>query len=204
MSAITVKGRRRSLEKRLSYALSNPLRVEILSALNDSPRTTAELAKLIHQSLSATGNHLKALLDDGAIEVAETRMARAVPQNVYRAVRLPLLTEEEMAELPFESRQEIYSLILQNSTAEAMAALAAGKISDDPKAHMMWSWHHVDARGHDEIADVLVEARERIIEIEAEAAARCAAADESTKTIMVITHAFERSRKPLRTPQRPD
>jgi DNA-binding transcriptional ArsR family regulator len=198
------KRKKRTFEGRIGFALSNALRVEILSALNDRPFTTAELAKLIHQPLSTTGNHIKALLDDGAIEVAETRIARAVPQNLYRAIRLPILNEEEMAELPFDARQEINTIALQNATAEAMAALAAGKFSDDPKAHLIWSWHHVDAEGRDAIADVLIETRERILEIEAEAAARVIASGGPTKAIIVSTQAFERSRKPRRTSRRPD
>jgi DNA-binding transcriptional ArsR family regulator len=204
MDSTGIKRKKRTFEGRIGFALSNALRVEILSALNDRPYTTAELAKLIKQPLSTTGNHIKALRDDGAIEVAETRMARAVPQNVYRAIRLPILNEEEMAELSFEARQEINSIALQNATAEAMAALAAGKFSDDPKAHLIWSWHHVDVEGREAIADVLIEARERILEIEAEATARVVASDEPTTAIIVSTQAFERSRKPRYSRRQPD
>lgn len=198
MATADTKPQKRSLEERLSFALANRTRIEILAALNEASYTTSELAKIVGQTLSATGRHVKELLKDGAIEIAATRRARALDQNVYRAISMPVLTQEEFEEWPVDKIQELMTLVLQSSTAEALASLAAGKMATDPLVHMMWRWHTVDAEGHAAIADALIEARERIMEIESESAARTVGSGDTQKTVIVSTFAFQRSRRPVR------
>ncbi len=154
----------------------------------------------MHQPLSTVTHHIEELLKSGSIEIAETRQVRNFSQNVYRAVELPYLSDEEMKALPTEARQEIYGLILQAAMAEALASFSAGKISEDPRTVLAWRWFNVDEQGRREIADEQARSWERITEIEAEASARRTKSEEKATSIIVTSFGYERSRTPTAPP----
>jgi len=108
---------------------------------------------------------------------------------------MPFFTDEDMESLSFEARQEIYGLIIQAATAEAMASFAAGKISADPRAVMAWKWFNVDAQGRQDIADEVARSWDRVSEIEAESNNRCAKSGEPTTTVIVTSFNYERTRR---------
>jgi len=184
----------RKLEERVSYAVGHRIRIEVLVALNERTYTAIELARIVRQPLSTVTHHVEELLKDGSIEVAETVKVRSINQNIYRAVKPAYFTDEEMTALPFEERQEIYAVILQAAMAEGMASLWAGKISNDPRAVMAWRWFNLDAEGRREVADEMAESWERVQDIQARSANRVAHSAEETKSVIVTSLSYERSR----------
>jgi DNA-binding transcriptional ArsR family regulator len=184
----------RTPEEAVGYAVAHRIRVEVLSALNERSYSTAELARVVHQPLSTVTHHIEELLKANCIEVAFTKKVRAIDQSFYRAISMPFVTEEEVARWPFEKRQVVYSLILQNATAEAMASLWAGKISDDLESWMTWCWINVDAQGRRDIMEEQERSFERVQEIEAESNARRVESGEESRSIVVTSFGFERSR----------
>jgi DNA-binding transcriptional ArsR family regulator len=185
---------RRSIDEAVRFANAHSLRTSILCLLNEHAYTAKELSRLVHESQSKVAHHIEELLNSGSIEVAETRQVKNYTQNVYRAIRIPFFSDEEMETLSFEERQEIYGLIIQAATAEAMASFSAGKISNDPRAWMVWDWFNVDRQGRQDIADELARSWERITEIEAESNARRITSDEPAASMIVTSFNFERMR----------
>lgn len=188
------KLRKRSVEDAVSYAVANGIRVDILCYLNEAARSPSELAQLMALPLSTVGHHIKELLASGSIELASVRKVRNTNEHFYRAVALPFFTDEQMWAMPFESRQEIYGLILQSSAAEAMAAFRAGKVSDDPYVCMAWQWFNLDHQGRQEMAEENARSWKRRQEIEARSASRLADTGEAPVSVVVSLLAHERCR----------
>lgn len=184
----------RKLEERVSYAVGHRIRIEVLVALNERTYSTIDLARIVRQPLSTVTHHVEELLKDGSIEIADSVKVRSITQNIYRAVKPAYFTDEEMAALPFEERQEIYGVILQAAMAEAMASLWAGNISSDPRAVLAWRWFNLDPEGRREMADEMAESWERAQGIEARSMNRVAQSGEATTSVIVTSLSYERSR----------
>lgn len=188
------KLRKRSIEDAVSYAVAHGIRVDILCYLNEAPRSPSELAALMGYPLSTIEHHIKELLASCSIELARVAKVRNTNEHFYRAVEIPFYTDEEMWAMPFETRQEIYGLILQASTAEAMAAFRAKKVSNDPYVCMAWQWFNLDAQGRKEMAEENARSWKRRQEIEAESADRRALTGEEPVSVIVSLLAHERCR----------
>jgi DNA-binding transcriptional ArsR family regulator len=186
--------RSRTVEEAISYAVGHRIRVEILAALNEGAASANELARIVHQPLSTVTHHIEELLKSGSIEIARTERVRNINQNFYRAVELPFFSDEEMAAMGPDTRQEIYGVILQAVMAEALAAFWAGKITADPRAWLSWRWFNVDAQGRQDIAEEQARSWERMREIEAEATSRRAESGEDPVSIIVSSLGHERFR----------
>lgn len=189
------KFRKRAIAEAVHYALGHGIRADILCYLNEGPRSPSDLASLLNIKLSTVEHHIKELLASRSIELAYVKEGGGnTKQHFYRAVELPYFTEEEMWALPFETRQEIYGLILQSGAAEALAAFRAGKVSSDPAVCMAWSWFNLDTQGRRDLADENVRSWNRMMEIEAESANRLATSSEESVSIVVSLFAHERVR----------
>lgn len=121
--------RDRSLEEAVSYALNHRIRIEILCLLNEAVYTASDLASRTPWALPTISYHLKAMLSAGSIEVAKVGKVRNVEQNFYRAVELPMVDDDEAAELPDEVKQEYAAVILQAVMAECLDALRTRKLT---------------------------------------------------------------------------
>jgi DNA-binding transcriptional ArsR family regulator len=186
---------KRGVEEAVGYALKHQHRVEILCLLNEGERNRYELAALIGEEPAKIKHHLKELLDEGSIELAYSKRVGNMMQHYYRAVEMPFYTDEEVAAMRPEAKQAICGVILQAVMAEALAALWAGKMADDPRVWLSWRWFHVDAQGREDMADEQARHWARVREREAESANRCAKSGEQTKSIIVASLGHVRCRR---------
>lgn len=186
----------RSVEWAVSYALSDRLRIELLVVLNEGVYNRYELAALIGVAPDKIKHHLKELLAEGSIEVAREERVGNVMQNYYRAVKMPEYDVDEYAALPPESRQALAGVVLQTLIAEAFAAFRASTMIDDPQFGIACRGFNVDPQGRVEVCEEQVRSWERMYEIEAEALNRAAVSGEPTKSIIVNSLGFVRSRRP--------
>lgn len=204
--------RGKRIEEVVSYAVGHRIRVEVLTMLHEGVFCPNEIAELLGEPLGRVTHHVNELLDGGSIELARTEQVRNTTRHFYRAVELPapdsqeapipeteaitprLYTDDEVAAMPPQQRQMNAGMILQSSMAEVLAALWAGKLSDDRRVFLAWRWFNVDARGRGEIADEQARSWARIQQIEAEATARLAASEEAPVSVVVAAQGFERSR----------
>lgn len=185
---------KRGVEDAVSYSVGHRIRVEILAILNEAIRTPEELARLISEPLGKIGHHIKELLDDGSIELARIEQVRNTVKHYYRAVVVPFYSDEEVADMPNETRQALAGVTLQAMMAEALAAFWAGKMVDDPRLWLAWRWFNVDAQGREDIADEQARSWGRVQEIEAESVSRRTASGEPAVSIIVTSLGYIRSR----------
>jgi len=189
-----IKDRKRSIEEAVSYAIAHRIRIEILCLLNEAIYNASELAELTHWPLTTIGHHIKEMLSSGSIEVARIEKVRNTDQHFYRAVELPVVSDEEAVALPPEVKQEYAAVVLQAIMAESLAALRTQKLNRDTRVRMMWRWYNLDEQGRDELADEQRESWERVAEIEARSTNRRAKSGEKATTLIAATLGFERSK----------
>lgn len=182
------------IEERVGFAVGHRVRVGVLTLLIEGVYTAEEIAELVGESRQNVNYHLKELLDAGSIEIARIEKRRNADLHYYRAIETADYDREEVAALSPAQRQEIAALIVQYSTAEAMAALAAGKLSDDPRVCLMWNWFNLDDRGREELFEEQERFWERVQDIEAESTNRRARSGEDAKSFIVAQWGFERAR----------
>lgn len=191
----------RGVEDSVSYAVGHRIRIEILAALHEGPESADSLAKIVGRTLGIVTYHIEELLKDGSIEVAYSKQIRAnMTQHFYRMVELPEFSEEEIAAMTPEERQALAALILQATTAEAMASLWAGKLHTDPRVKLIWDRLPLDERGREDLADEQAESWGRIRGIAGDAANRMAESGEKGVTYVVHIFGYERSRSTAPAP----
>jgi DNA-binding transcriptional ArsR family regulator len=186
--------RARSVEQRVSYGLGHRIRIEILCLLNEATYSASELARETRQPLTTISHHIKELQASGCIELARTEKVRNADQHFYRAVKMPIVTDEEAQSLPPEVKQEFAAVVLQGAMAEGLDALWGEKLNHDPRVCMMWRWFNLDEQGREELAAEQRESWERVMEIEARATARRLESGEEPRTMVAVTLGFERNR----------
>jgi DNA-binding transcriptional ArsR family regulator len=184
----------KSIEERVGYALGHRIRVEILTLLNEGVYTADDIASLIGESRQNVHHHLRELLGGRSIEIAKIEKRRNADLHYYRAVEMAHYDEEEIAAMAIEDRQDIAGLIVQHSSAEIMAALAAGKLSNDPKVWLTWRWFNLDAQGRQDLFEEQRRSWERVQEIQAESVNRRAESGEEATSYIVAGWGFERAR----------
>lgn len=183
--------RGKSIEDVVSYAISHRTRVQILIHLNEATYCATELSEIIGEPLNSVSNHLKELAEGGAIEIAETRKRRNFDQHFYRAIMTAVHSKEDLIEMHPVHRQVTAGLIVQSLLAEVMAALQAGKFSDDPNHCLIWDRLNVDEKGRDEITEEQERHWERLAQIEEASLLRT----EDTFPYIVSALGFKRGRK---------
>lgn len=194
----------RKIQDALSYAVGHRIRVEILAALHDLEcASAAELARIVHQPLSTVTHHVDELLKSGSIRIERTEKVRSVDRRFFRVVNPIFFSDEELAAMSEEEREDVCRYILQSMTAEALAAFWAGKLIPDPRLFLAWSWFNVDEKGRAEIADEQLRSWRRIREAERRSADRCAVSGEEPFSVLVSSFSFHRSRTALRPDDAP-
>jgi DNA-binding transcriptional ArsR family regulator len=187
----------KTVEERVGTALGHYIRVAILTLLNEGTYTADDLAALIGNGVSRqmVHYHLKILLEDDSIEIAKTEKRRNADLHFYRAINMACFSEEDLLAMTSEERQVTAGLIVQHSTAELMAALDKGKLSDDPQVVLAWRWFNLDEEGRRELMREQERLWWRAQEIEAESTNRRASSGEEATSIVVAQWGFERARK---------
>jgi DNA-binding transcriptional ArsR family regulator len=191
--------RRKGIEEVVQYALGHYIRVHVLIVLNEGTYTAAQIAKIIGEPLNNVSNHLRELLDAGSIEIAKTMQKGNIVQHYYRAVEIAFYSKEEAEQLTHGERQVIAGLLVQQASAEAVAALYAGKLAD-PRAVVSWDWHNVDQQGREDLEDEQRQFLERVQEIEVEATNRRAQSGEDAQSMLITVFGYERGRTPRKFP----
>jgi DNA-binding transcriptional ArsR family regulator len=187
--------RRKSIEKLVPWALNHPIRIEILTLLNERVYTPNEVAEILGESVANVSYHFNELAEGGAIELARTSKAGNWMRHHYRAVEQPYISEEQALGMTFQQRQIMAGVVLQCGMAEALSAFRGGNMAKDPRNVMLsWSWFNVDQEGHGEIIDALAECWERIQGIEARSTGRRVKSKEAAISIIVSMQGFLRSR----------
>jgi DNA-binding transcriptional ArsR family regulator len=166
------------VDLRMAKALSHPIRVQILSFLHKRVASPNQMAQEFEEGLSQVSYHVKVLRELECIELVKTEPRRGAVEHFYRATARSFLTDSDWETLPDSVRQGISAVGVQMVVEDALEALGADTFDSRADRHLSRTPLILDEQGWGDIATILAEALDRVLEVQAESASRLANGDE--------------------------
>jgi DNA-binding transcriptional ArsR family regulator len=181
---------RKNTDSNVYKALSHPLRMKIMAILSEGEASPSDLAERLGERLGNVAYHTKMLVDLDCIELTRTAPRRGALEHYYRATVRPFLTQEHWAQLPAASRKSISAGTLSEIWRDASAAVDSETFDSRPNRHLSWTNLALDDEGWEAVAELLKDTLDRMLELQAAAAARLqdGDADEITSSKVVLMH----------------
>ena len=158
----------------MAKALAHPLRVQLLSLLNEGVASPNELAKKLDEPLTNVSYHVRMLHDLGCIELVETEPRRGALEHYYRAIMRPFFADKDWKRLPKNARGSISDAVLQLVWEDAAEAIKTGLFDEREDRHLSRSVLCMDEQGWDELNELLVDTLDQAMQIQADSASRVA------------------------------
>jgi len=179
------------VDQRLVKALAHPLRVEILTILNERMASPNELSKELEEGLSQVSYHVKVLKDFECIEMVKTETRRGAVEHYYRATERAYLTDRDWRALPASMKSGVSSSAVEMVIEDVVASLKGGAFDAREDRHISWTPGIVDEQGWGESVDLVNETLAQIIKIHADSAKRLAKSGEEGIQATAILMNFE-------------
>ncbi|HVY97608.1 MAG TPA: winged helix-turn-helix domain-containing protein [Solirubrobacterales bacterium] len=193
-------GVREIVDQQLIKALAHPVRAQALSILNERVASPNEIAKELDQGVGHVSYHINVLKQCECIELVGTEPRRGAVEHYYRATTRIFLDDEDWRRLPASVRPGMSASLIQNIVDDAGSALSAGTFDARDDRHLAWNKMIVDEKGWNDLNQVLGETLERVLEIQAAAAARLSEAGETGFQVSAVTMAYETATDGQRRP----
>jgi DNA-binding transcriptional ArsR family regulator len=187
----TKKKKSTGVDQRLVKALAHPLRVEILTILNERMASPNELSKELEEGLSQVSYHVKVLKDFECIEMVKTEPRRGAVEHYYRATARAFLTDRDWKSLPDSVKPGVSSSAIQMILDDVFGALNGGTFDSRDDRHVSWTPGVVDEQGWDESVALVNETLEKLIGIHAGSAKRLAKSGEAGIPATAVLMNFE-------------
>jgi DNA-binding transcriptional ArsR family regulator len=162
------------VDQRLVKALAHPLRVEILTILNERMASPNELSKELEEGLSQVSYHVKVLKDFECIEMVKTEPRRGAVEHYYRATSRAYLTDRDWESLPDSVKPGMSASGLKMIVDDVVSAINAGTFNSRDDVHMSKTPGVVDEQGWSESVDLMNETLDRLIKVHEASAKRLA------------------------------
>jgi DNA-binding transcriptional ArsR family regulator len=166
------------VDQRLVKALAHPLRVEILTILNERMASPNELSKELEEGLSQVSYHVKVLKDFECIEMVKTEPRRGAVEHYYRATARAFLSDSEWKKLPDSIKPGMSAAFVKMVIGDVITALNSGTFDARDDRHVSWTPGVVDEQGWNESVDLANDTLAKIIKIHAASAKRLAKSGE--------------------------
>lgn len=206
MSARTARAGKKpatsQIDERLIKALAHPLRVQALGILNQRVASPVEIARDLGEPLANVAYHVKILEDNDCIELVRTEPRRGALEHYYRARMRPWFSKRDWKQLPTSGRQTISSGVVAQITDDIAEAMRAGVFDARSDRHLSRVAAVVDEQGWKEIATLLDDVLERVVEIQAESAQRLEDADDGIHVRVALMHHEAATSNAASTPRR--
>jgi DNA-binding transcriptional ArsR family regulator len=174
----------------MAKALAHPLRVQLLSALNEGVASPNELAKRLNEPLTNVSYHVRMLHDLGCIELVDTEPRRGALEHYYRAIMRPFFGDRDWKRLPKNARGSISDAVLQLVWEDAAEAIKGGLFDEREDRHLSRSVLSIDEKGWNDLHDLLAQTLDRAMQIQADSASRASKnGDEAFNVnLVMMTH----------------
>lgn len=115
--------------------LSDPLKLRLLQAFAEGPRTTKQVAAELGESVTKLYRHVDALHDSGLLTVVDEKQKRGTVERTFRAVAHRFEADHRLfASDAGPEAAEAAREMLRVSEAEILAAVANAGDDDEPQA----------------------------------------------------------------------
>lgn len=167
-----------SVEQLVAKAFAHPLRVQILIILNERIASPNLLSQELDQSLNLVAYHVRVLEKYDCIELVDTKQRRGATEHFYRATRRQFLTDSEWARMPESLRPGLSGAMLKSFFDDIDEAVVSGTFDELEDRHLSRTPMVVDEKGWSDVASLLAETLDRVLEIQAESSERLAESKE--------------------------
>ena len=177
------------VEQIVAKAFAHPLRVQILIILNERVASPNLLAQELDQSLNLVAYHVRVLEKYDCIELVDTKQRRGATEHFYRATRRQFLTDAEWARMPETLRPGLSGAMLKSVFEDLDEAMQTGTFDEIDDRHLSRTPMVVDQQGWSDVAGLLSNTLDRVLEIQAEASSRLAeSGDQAVLSKVHILH----------------
>jgi DNA-binding transcriptional ArsR family regulator len=181
------------IDHELVRALSHPIRVNILEALQGRTASPSELAKEMDESLGVVSYHTNTLVECGCLELVNTKPRRGALEHFFSVTPRSFIGHQDWRRAPRSLRGGITSAAFQTFIDKASEAIEAGTIDSRDDTTLSWMPMTVDADGWREVAEIMEETRKRLGAVHSRSSKRLAGKEGIP--IIVGLAAFEASRR---------
>jgi DNA-binding transcriptional ArsR family regulator len=161
-----------SVDTGVVKAIGHPLRAKLLTRLNETVASPVELARELDESVQLVSYHVRILRDLGFVELVSTTPRRGAIEHHYRAVRRPVFSDSDWAQIPTNARAALAGDTIQAMFQHAAKALETGDFDSRPDSHVSYTDLVLDEEGWKELNARLVELVEGAMDLQAQAATR--------------------------------
>jgi DNA-binding transcriptional ArsR family regulator len=164
-------------DPRLVKALAHPLRVQILSTLEDRIASPSDLATELDAPLGNVSYHVRTLADLGLVKLVKRRTRRGAVEHYYQARGRAQVTNRAWAQVPGVVKRSMVAVALEQAVDQAGAAAAAGGF-DHEDANLSRESVKLDAAGFGEVSEAIGRLHVELAAIQERSAARLKKAGE--------------------------
>jgi DNA-binding transcriptional ArsR family regulator len=140
-----------SIEQRIVKALANPLRLRILTILNDRVASPNELHKELEEGLSQVSYHVKVLKDFKLIEQVRLEPKRGAVEHFYRATNKVFVPSWVAKSWPRSARSGVASTILEEIETDLAESINADLFNDRPDHVVTRDPRTLDGKGREDV-----------------------------------------------------
>jgi DNA-binding transcriptional ArsR family regulator len=179
-------------DPRVIKALTHPLRVQILRALEERTASPSELADEIGAPLGNVSYHVRQLHGLGLIKLVKKTPRRGAIEHHYKALVQPPISDDAWAGQPNVVRESVVGTSLGQLGQDVNAAAAGGGFRR-PEAQLVREELELDEKGFKDIAKELSRSLERVAKIREDAAKRLQKSGAEAASGNVVMMLFEAS-----------
>ena len=181
-------------DPRLVKALAHPLRVQILSTLEDRVASPSDLAMELDAPLGNVSYHVRTLADLGLVKLVKRRTRRGAVEHYYQARGRAQVSNRAWAQVPGVVRRSMVAVALEQALDQAGAAAAAGGF-DDAASNLSRQSVTLDADGFNELSQAVARLHEDLAGIQERSTQRLkGAGGDSGVQAGLVTMLFEAQR----------
>lgn len=185
------KKKKDGVEQIVAKAFAHPLRVQILIILNERVASPNLLAQELNQSLNLVAYHVRVLEKYDCIELVDTKQRRGATEHFYRATRRQFLTDSEWSRMPESLRPGLSGAMLKALFDDVEEAVQKDTFDALEDRHLSRTPMVVDKQGWSDVASLLSDTLDRVLEIQAESSQRIAGSDEDGMLAKVMMLHFK-------------
>jgi DNA-binding transcriptional ArsR family regulator len=177
-------------DPRLVKALAHPLRVQILTVLEDRVASPSDLSEELGAPLGNVSYHVRTLADLGLVKLVRRRTRRGAVEHYYEARGRAQVTDRAWAQVPSVVRRSMAGVALEQAMEHAAAAAADGGFDGDG-SHVARESIELDRKGFAELAEAIVRLHDDARKIATRAAKRAGQGGNEALQAGLVTMLFE-------------
>jgi DNA-binding transcriptional ArsR family regulator len=176
-------------DPRIIKALTHPLRIQILAALDERTASPSELADELKAPLGNVSYHVRQLAGLGLIKLVKRTPRRGAIEHHYKAVGRPQITDDAWAGTPPTVKNAVVGAALGDVGTAVTAAAAAGGFSR-ADSHLTRTQVKLDERGWKELDKELNATLKRVQKIADDSRKRLGKAADGAQDATVVMMLF--------------